>query len=74
MVKIFTKKQYNELVDDIQKEFFKQGYDKGHSEGFQDGFHKGLTKDKNGVYMSNNGMYIFKEDRLTKATIKEVSN
>lgn len=61
MVKIFTEKQYNELVDDIQREFFRQGYDKGHSDGYQVGFHKGLTHSKEGIFINNNGIYHFKD-------------
>jgi flagellar biosynthesis/type III secretory pathway protein FliH len=65
-MKIFTNKQYEELINKIESEAFQKGKDAGYKQGLNEG----LIKDKKGVILNSNGWYIFADDNVTDVIVK----
>lgn len=72
-----SKKKLEQMLDEQYWDGYKKGhnsgYEEGKNEGYSTGLHEGLTRDKNGVLYTHNGLYAF-EDGVTKETIRGYVN
>ena len=77
-MKIFTNKQFDELMNKhtskIRSESYKAGYDKGYAEGHKSGLHEGLTRDKKGLIFTGTGLYLFDDGTMEEVMTKELNN
>lgn len=68
-MKILTNKQYETLIKSVKKDAYNEGQMEGYNRGYKQGLHDGLTRDKNGVHYTSNGIYVFDDGVSTELEI-----
>ncbi len=69
-----SKKKLNELLQEAKQQAFddgmSKGYKKGKKDGYSAGLHEGITADKQGMFLNNNGIYVFQDGKTETAIVQ----
>ncbi|GAA5417364.1 hypothetical protein Pryu01_02427 [Paraliobacillus ryukyuensis] len=69
-MKILTNDQYEKMLRNERNQGREEGYNYGLKEGYKQGLHKGLTQNEEGVFINNNGMYLFEDGKEERKIFK----